>query len=904
MRVVFPRRALRQFSLLLGAASFLSCGGDGGSPSPTPTSVHVTPGTDTLVAIGEHQAFSATVLDANGDPIDGATVTWSSDAPGVLSIDATTGLATAVTRGSAHVKATAGALEGSAAVFVTQIVTTVTVTPGNTALDGVGDTVRFTAVAKDSGGTLVNGVQVIWSVNDNTVATIDTLGLATAKGPGVVLVTALAQTRAGYAALGVTQTAASLAFTSVPDSGLAGTPFNKVVQVEVRDSNGHRVQHASLPVTIGVSGGNGPFGMVGPVTITTVDGVTNFPGLGVTRAGTLQLTASAPGLGTSTSAAFPVAPDLPTQLTVVAVQDTMVAGDTLKGRIEIQDRFGNRTHVNGVYVQLYMRRHITGSIYDIGFLAGSQDVQVNDGFANAFASRVTAAGDHWQLVAYTAGFDTAYGGDATILPGVPARTIVYFTGIQSLSPWVGVGVARSPGLVGVITDDFLNPQPAAPPTLLTLNDSSWSYQPPFIIDDRQDIFGVLQAMTVDGVAHFDTVGLLRPGPTYLVATGGGYHPWANLVSARLYGKHGLSVGNAHACVLSDGGPFCWGSSSHGQLSATFGNDSVAGPVAGGAALTWIGAGTESTCGLFADGTAACWGANGAAQLGRGTQTLSQPDLAPVVTAVKFSSLALGFLHACGIGKADSLAYCWGSNAEGQLGDSSITIRSTPVVVKGGHKFIQLAAGALHTCGLEAGSLGLVWCWGRNQEGQGGHGSTTPAVDSIPKLVEADSNLTIHSGAYFNCAEFRDPSGAVQVRCWGRNGLGEVGSDTVGTGPHPTPATIIGVGAIRPGTLTVGDDHACVVAVSGQLWCWGSNDQHRFANLSGTVFNLPFQVNSFGMIPVGASVVAGGTFTCALFPPSGFGVTVGDTRCIGRNVEGQLGNGSTVNPAFPPVTAVQ
>src|SRR6185369_15940446 len=121
----------------------------------------------------------------------------------VLSIDATTGVATAVANGSAQVHATAGALQGSANVVVVQIVATVTVTPGNVAFTAVGDTARFTAVAKDAGGTPVAGVQLLWTVSDNTVATIDTLGLARSKGPGNALVSAQARTRAGYAAIGV-----------------------------------------------------------------------------------------------------------------------------------------------------------------------------------------------------------------------------------------------------------------------------------------------------------------------------------------------------------------------------------------------------------------------------------------------------------------------------------------------------------------------------------------------------------------------------------------------------------------------------------------------------------------------------------------------------------------------------
>ena len=204
------RRPVIAASLAAMILLSLSCGGggDGGTPTPTPTSVLVTPGADTLVAVGETQAFAASVLDANGDPIDGATVTWSSTAPSVLSVNPSSGVAAAGANGAAPGMAPGGARAGTANVFVAQIVASVTVTPGNAAVDGVGDTVRFTAVAKDAGNTVVAGAQILWSLNDNTVATIDTLGLATAKGPGTVLVSAQAQARAGEPARSGTPAAA------------------------------------------------------------------------------------------------------------------------------------------------------------------------------------------------------------------------------------------------------------------------------------------------------------------------------------------------------------------------------------------------------------------------------------------------------------------------------------------------------------------------------------------------------------------------------------------------------------------------------------------------------------------------------------------------------------------------
>src|SRR5690242_14725757 len=116
MRATLVRRTTLAAALVCAVSVSLSCGGDSGSPSPTPNSVLISPGADTLISIGSHRTFTAQVLDANGDPIDGRTITWSSSAPGVLAIDPATGVATAMTNGPAVVHASSGTLQGSASV--------------------------------------------------------------------------------------------------------------------------------------------------------------------------------------------------------------------------------------------------------------------------------------------------------------------------------------------------------------------------------------------------------------------------------------------------------------------------------------------------------------------------------------------------------------------------------------------------------------------------------------------------------------------------------------------------------------------------------------------------------------------------------------------------------------------
>jgi hypothetical protein len=904
MRASFPRRPFVLAALSGLAFVSLSCGGGSDGGPPEPASVVVTPGLDTLFSLNESRVYSAVVLDAVGDPVDGAEVAWSSSDATVLTVGAETGLVTARKNGAATITASSGDLSGSANAFVVQVVTSVTVTPGNVSLTAVGDTVRFTAVARDSGNSVVSDAQILWDLNDNTVATIDTLGLATTKGPGMVLVQAQAQARAGYASLSVTQAAASLVFLSAPSTGTAGLPFSTAVQVEVRDSNGARVRNAAIPVTLSLAGGAGPFGMVGVSTMTTVDGVASFQNVGATRAGTVQLTANGGGLQQAMGAPFPVAFAAPARLTIADLNDTLVAGDTLRARIEVQDQFGNLTDLDGVQVNVLLRRSLGVSSFDSTGLTGFNISTSVDGVIDYWQTLVNAAGSNWTFLVRSAQFDSVKTSGITVIPGAPFATGMWFTGIPAISPWIGVGAPGSPGFNLTITDRMGNLTVTAPATGLTLELVGWEYE--WSVTDTalgQQLLGTLTTTTAAGIGPLPNAGLRRPGRTQLRATGGGFFPYMYEIDARIRGKHGITAGESHACLIGDGGAYCWGDNSFGQLSGSGALDSVARPVQGTPPLVAIDAGVGHTCGLTAAGEAYCWGANGTGQLGRGSTGGSSPTPALVLGGITFRAISAGAGHTCGIRASDSLAFCWGANGSSQLGDSTSSTSSTPVLVKGGHKFINISAGELHTCGVEAGALGLAWCWGDNGDGEGGTGSLVAATYIAPNQVAVDSNLRVLAGVGYSCAEYRRPDGGVGVQCWGRRPGGVLGDSIQSLTPKPTPGPIAILTSVAAGSLVVGEDHACVRATNTQIYCWGSNGLHERFRDGGGDFYAPF-LTAYAGNGAGTEIAAGGTFTCVVTPPSGFGVTVGDTRCGGRWQEGQLGHGRTTTGFFYVVDADQ
>ena len=116
-----------------------------------------------------------------------------------------------------------------------------------------------------------------------------------------------------------------------------------------------------------------------------------------------------------------------------------------------------------------------------------------------------------------------------------------------------------------------------------------------------------------------------------------------------------------------------------------------------AALHWrqIDVGFGNACGTTTDSVAYCWGENSVGAVGDGTKTRR---LTPrqVLGNLRFRHVATGVAYACGV-TSDFKAYCWGFNNRGQLSDGTSTNRLSPTLVLGGHQFKQIRAGYSHTC---------------------------------------------------------------------------------------------------------------------------------------------------------------------------------------------------------------
>ena len=151
-------------------------------------------------------------------------------------------------------------------------------------------------------------------------------------------------------------------------------------------------------------------------------------------------------------------------------------------------------------------------------------------------------------------------------------------------------------------------------------------------------------------------------------------------AAAASGWTSLSSGGFHTCGIRGGRIYCWGRDNFGQLGDGTAGESRAVPalIASGATdWTSVSAGGFHTCATRV-GRVACWGSDGNGALGDGTAGAT-PDPSPGLIAsgaTDWKRVDTGFLHTCAI-RATLLA-CWGSDADGQLGDGTASGAPDPV----------------------------------------------------------------------------------------------------------------------------------------------------------------------------------------------------------------------------------
>jgi alpha-tubulin suppressor-like RCC1 family protein len=346
----------------------------------------------------------------------------------------------------------------------------------------------------------------------------------------------------------------------------------------------------------------------------------------------------------------------------------------------------------------------------------------------------------------------------------------------------------------------------------------------------------------------------------------------------------VSADDNHACGVTATATYCWGANDYGKLGDGTTIQRLT-PVraAGNLSLASASTGTLHTCGLTPKHSAYCWGFNGTGGLGDGTTTLQRLTPVPVSGNHSFAALSGGHGSTCGV-TTTGVAYCWGYNKYGQLGDGTTTQRSTPRLVSGGLSIVNISVGGMgralgllegqHTCAVAAG--GAAYCWGYNGYGRLGDGTFTNRLR--PVRVKGGLTFTsVSAGANHTCGV----TTAGRAYCWGD------GYAIDGTGnSYPTPKLV--AGGLSFTSVSAGGIHTCGLTTGGVAYCWGTNNNGQLGDGTTNQRLTPVAVAG-GLRFIGIS--AGGYYTCAV---TGEGIAY----CWGSNVQGALGDGTTTDRYRP------
>jgi alpha-tubulin suppressor-like RCC1 family protein len=307
----------------------------------------------------------------------------------------------------------------------------------------------------------------------------------------------------------------------------------------------------------------------------------------------------------------------------------------------------------------------------------------------------------------------------------------------------------------------------------------------------------------------------------------------------------VSGGKYHSCAVTlSGDGYCWGSNLVGQLGQKV-DVRTPTPSLNQKAITFanISVGREHSCGVSLSGDAFCWGSNSANQLGFFTKTYSVDTAGFVFTGATFTRIAAGGLHNCGL-TTTGTTLCWGANDQGQRGDNTTlnpaldTVSSKLTAVAGGFIFDSITAGYKHTCALDG--AGVAYCWGDNGFGQLGNGTTTTSVSPLP-VAGGLTFTTISAGFYHTCG--LTTGGAAY--CWGRNTPnelqesvgGQLGDGTTVSRTSPAPVS----GGLTFRSISASEVTTCGVTTAGVAYCWGDNEYGQLGTGDVTSSQVPIRV---------------------------------------------------------------
>jgi hypothetical protein len=279
----------------------------------------------------------------------------------------------------------------------------------------------------------------------------------------------------------------------------------------------------------------------------------------------------------------------------------------------------------------------------------------------------------------------------------------------------------------------------------------------------------------------------------------------------------VSAGGQHTCGITVAGElYCWGFGSSGQVDPSSNTADNPAPVLVNDERPWlkVAAGGTHSCAIDSQQALYCWGDNSYQQLGAPDPDDDFHQVTANSGAISaWSDITAGGNHTCAVTDDDNAnAWCWGLHSSGQLNgetspdDTEFPIR--PIGDPGSNTFNTLFvhAGGVHSCALM--DSGDSYCWGSNTYSQLGH-ENGPAVGQVLAIGQVTQ---LSTGEHHTCA-----ISAEDARCWGRDDNGRLGKGTTGDS-----VDVEG----EPWTwISAGGEHTCGV-FDEAVYCWGNGAEGR------------------------------------------------------------------------------
>ena len=384
----------------------------------------------------------------------------------------------------------------------------------------------------------------------------------------------------------------------------------------------------------------------------------------------------------------------------------------------------------------------------------------------------------------------------------------------------------------------------------------------------------------------------------------------------------VSNGSYHSFGLtSDGRIYAWGRNTSGELGigTTLARSNVpiavkttGTPMDGKVVKQVEGGGRyegSHSIALASDGTVYTWGLNQYGQLGNNTTINSRSPVAVQAAGTPMEGktivqIAAGADHSLALDSGGAL-YTWGSNAYGQLGNGTTTNSSVPVAVKiagtplAGKTIVQIAAGANHNIVLT--SDGAVYTWGWNYHGQLGNNTKTNsntivAVQTIGTPIAGKKIVKIAAGQGHSLALTDDG----MVYTWGRNDTGQLGNNATTDAMLPVAVTVTGTPMSNKTIVEIasGARHSLAIDSSGKVYAWGHNGSGQLGNNSTVNALTPVAVQApadKNIIQVSGSGWLGASSSAL--------TSNGAVYSWGRDLDGQLGDGTNNDSSVPVITTI-